>query len=98
MTGQEIIQYLQQRFNEEELETLDVHFAYNYGDYWKTTVAPDVNSIEVGYVRKDRRLGMDEQLFDDDEKEFIPEREFEFVQNDLETDPEKKIRKVIILS
>lgn len=23
----------------------EVHFAYNYGDYWRTTVAPEVTKI-----------------------------------------------------
>ena len=29
----------------------EVHFSYNYGDHWRTQVAPKVDSVEVGQVR-----------------------------------------------
>jgi hypothetical protein len=28
----------------------DVHFAYNYGDHWRTEVAPKVGRVDVGSV------------------------------------------------
>ena len=28
----------------------EVHFSYNYGDHWRTQVAPRVDSVETGYV------------------------------------------------
>lgn len=28
----------------------EVHFQYNYGDHWRTQVAPTVDSVENGYV------------------------------------------------
>lgn len=28
----------------------EVHFSYNYGDHWRTQVAPTVDSVDVGYV------------------------------------------------
>lgn len=28
----------------------EVHFSYNYGDHWRTQVAPQVGSVEPGYV------------------------------------------------
>ncbi len=28
----------------------EVHFQYNYGDHWHTTVAPEVSSVEMGVV------------------------------------------------
>jgi hypothetical protein len=38
----------------EELKYLpqdaEVHFAYNYGDHWRTQVAPKVGSVEMGLV------------------------------------------------
>jgi hypothetical protein len=38
----------------EELKFLDqeaeVHFEYNYGDHWRTSVAPRVQSINEGAV------------------------------------------------
>jgi hypothetical protein len=39
----------------EELEGLpedaDVHYSYNYGDYWHTNVAPEVTIVETGFVK-----------------------------------------------
>lgn len=29
----------------------EVHFAYNYGDHWRTQVAPKVDSVELGEVK-----------------------------------------------
>jgi len=29
----------------------EVHFQYNYGDHWRTQVAPTVDSVEMGLVR-----------------------------------------------
>lgn len=29
---------------------LDVHFSYNYGDHWRTEVAPRVSNIDMGIV------------------------------------------------
>jgi len=28
----------------------EVHFQYNYGDHWRTQVAPAVDSVEMGLV------------------------------------------------
>lgn len=28
----------------------EVHFQYNYGDHWRTQVAPSVDSVEMGFV------------------------------------------------
>jgi vacuolar-type H+-ATPase subunit D/Vma8 len=28
----------------------EVHFQYNYGDHWRTQVAPTVDSVEMGVV------------------------------------------------
>jgi len=30
----------------------EVHFAYPAGDYWRTTVAPKVASVEPGWVKR----------------------------------------------
>lgn len=46
MTVAELIAQLQQ-FDEDA----KVHFAYNAGDYWRTTVAPEASSVEEGYVK-----------------------------------------------
>jgi hypothetical protein len=29
----------------------EVHFSYNYGDHWRTQVAPTVDSVEMGLVQ-----------------------------------------------
>ena len=29
----------------------EVHFQYNYGDHWRTQVAPTVDFVEEGYVK-----------------------------------------------
>ena len=38
----------------EQLQYMDpnaeVHFSYNYGDHWRTQVAPKVRDCDVGYV------------------------------------------------
>ena len=28
----------------------EVHFTYNYGDHWRTQVAPGVDMVEMGFV------------------------------------------------
>jgi hypothetical protein len=46
MKVQDLIELLQQENPEAE-----VHFSYNYGDHWRTQVAPTVDSVETGYVK-----------------------------------------------
>jgi hypothetical protein len=29
----------------------EVHFQYNYGDYWKTQVAPTIDRVELGKIK-----------------------------------------------
>jgi hypothetical protein len=29
----------------------EVHFQYNYGDHWRTQVAPKVDTVDVGFVK-----------------------------------------------
>ena len=58
----------------EELKLMDpeaeVHFAYNYGDHWRTTVAPRVDNVSEGvvefsdYHRMDRLV---EEDYDDED-------------------------------
>jgi hypothetical protein len=45
MTVAELIEYLQ-----EEDQTLEVKFSYNSGDYWRTQVAKDIETVETGLV------------------------------------------------
>ena len=50
----------------------EVHFQYNYGDHWRTQVAPTVDSVEVGYVvysgyhQMDKVADMDDVDYDED--------------------------------
>ena len=44
----------------------EVHFSYNYGDHWRTQVAPTVDSVEVGYVKYSDYHRMDKLISDDD--------------------------------
>ena len=32
-------------------EDMEVHFQYNYGDHWRTQVAPKVDMVELGTVK-----------------------------------------------
>lgn len=56
-----------------ELKVLDgefeVHFQYNYGDHWRTQVAPDVKSVEVGRVTYSAYHSMPKVL-DEDDKDY----------------------------
>ena len=31
-------------------QDVEVHFSYNYGDHWRTEVAPKVSNIDMGIV------------------------------------------------
>ena len=60
----------------EQLQDLDqeaeVHFAYNYGDHWRTTVSPKVTRISEGFVdfsdyhRMDKLVEDEEDLYDEE--------------------------------
>ena len=54
----------------EQLMDLDpnaeVHFSYNYGDHWRTEVAPRVGSVLEGMVKYSEYHRMD-KLLDEDE-------------------------------
>ena len=56
---------------------MDVHFQYNYGDYWRTQVAPKVTSVEQipveysEYHRMPKIIEIDE----DDEEAYNNRRE-----------------------
>ena len=46
MTVQDLIEQL--GYMDKDAE---VHFSYNYGDHWRTQVAPTVDSVEPGFVK-----------------------------------------------
>jgi hypothetical protein len=51
----------------------DVHFAYNYGDHWRTEVAPKVGSVDEGAVVYSEYHRMDKMLEDTGDCEFDDE-------------------------
>jgi hypothetical protein len=50
----------------------EVHFAYNYGDHWRTEVAPKVSQVTEGvveysdYHRMDKLVTDEEDCYDED--------------------------------
>ena len=44
----------------------DVHFAYGYGDHWRTTVAPRVSEVSEGVVEFSDYHRMDKLIDDED--------------------------------
>lgn len=51
-------------------EDMEVHFEYNYGDHWRTTVAPKVTSVdeaEVVWSEYHRMPKIVERDYDEDE-------------------------------
>jgi hypothetical protein len=75
MTVQELIDELAYMNKDAE-----VHFAYNYGDHWRTEVAPKVGRVDEGAVVYSEYHRMDKMLeeeydveFDDDGNEVTDE-------------------------
>lgn len=58
MTLDETIEALQ-RLRQTVDGGTEVHFAYNYGDHWRTTVTPKVELIEEATVTHSGYHGMD---------------------------------------
>lgn len=77
----ELIELLQM-----EDQDAEVHFSYNYGDHWRTQVAPTVDSVETGYVKYSDYHRMDKVVDEDD---------FEYDDNG---EPEVEGTQVVILS
>lgn len=49
MTVAELIEQLEELVAD-GYENSDVKITYNYNDYWKTTVATDIENIDTGYT------------------------------------------------
>ena len=48
----------------------EVHFTYNYGDHWRTQVAPKASSVEMGFVKHSDYHRMDKVVepdYDDED-------------------------------
>jgi len=50
---------------------LEVHFSYNYGDHWRTIVAPAVTEVEDGKVTYSDYHQMDALVTDNEEDDNI---------------------------
>ena len=68
----------------------EVHFSYNYGDHWRTIVAPSVEIVEKGKVTYSSYHQMD-QLVTDNEEDGEEE-------DDQESAPDTTVRSVVVLS
>jgi hypothetical protein len=62
MTVAELIEYLQ-----EEDQTLEVKFSYNSGDYWRTQIAKDIETVETGLVEYSGYHRMDKVVENDED-------------------------------
>ena len=69
---------------------LEVHFSYNYGDHWRTIVAPVVTEVEDGKVTYSDYHQMDALVTDNEE-----DSEEEDGQ---ESTPGTTVRSVVVLS
>ena len=61
MNVKELIEQLQSMNPDAE-----VHFSYNYGDHWRTKVAPVADSVFEGVVKRSDYHGMDKLMDEDD--------------------------------
>ena len=70
MTVQELIEELSLYPDDMEVE-----FAYNYGDYWRTTVCKEIKNIDTGYVEYSAYHRMNKLVDNDDEEDDEEETE-----------------------
>jgi hypothetical protein len=85
MTVQELIEQLQDMD-----QNAEVHFAYNYGDHWRTEVAPRVGRVDEGKVVYSEYHRMDKMLED--------EYDVEFDEDTGEEIKDETLRRVVVLS
>ena len=67
----------------------EVHFSYNYGDHWRTIVAPSVEIVEKGKVTYSDYHQMDQLVIDKEDNE---------EEDDQESAPSTTARSVVVLS
>jgi hypothetical protein len=63
----------------------EVHFSYNYGDHWRTEVAPKVSRVEQALVAYSEYHRMDKMVDDEDS------------YDELTGDYKADVRKVVII-
>ena len=49
----------------------EVHFAYCYGDHWRTEVAPAISRVDEGMVAYSQYHQMDKMIDDDSDEETV---------------------------
>lgn len=67
----------------------DVHFAYNYGDHWRTEVAPKVCRVDEGVVEYSEYHRMDKMV--------TVEEDYDVLDEDSD-ERETKTRRVVVLA
>jgi hypothetical protein len=67
---------------------MEVHFAYNYGDHWRTEVAPKVSNVREGVVEYSDYHRMD--------KVATIEEDYDVYDEDT-GETETKVRRVVVL-
>jgi len=67
-----------------------VHFSYNYGDHWRTQVAPAASEAELGMVEYSSYHSMDKLVDEEDDECYDDEG------NEMES--ESKGKQVLIIS
>jgi hypothetical protein len=85
MLVKELIEMLQDMNQDAE-----VHYAYNYGDHWRTEVAPKVGRVDEGAVVYSEYHRMDKML----EEEY----DVEFDEETGEEIKDETLRRVVVLS
>ena len=68
-----------------EDQDAEVHFQYNYGDHWRTQVAPEVRSVHEGFVVNSDYHRMDKLVDDED------------CYDDETGDYKEELRRVVVL-
>lgn len=63
----------------------DVHFAYGYGDHWRTQVAPAVSQVDEGLVAYSEYHRMDKIVEEDSYMDEEP------------GNPDENVRRVVVL-
>jgi hypothetical protein len=86
----ELIEFLE-NFDSE----MEVGFAYNYGDYWRTQVVADIDQGEEGYVKYSEYHSMNAIASEDE----IAEAEYlEAYPEENKLLKEKQIKRMVILT
>ena len=67
-------------------QNAEVHFAYNYGDHWRTEVAPKVSQVTEGVVEYSDYHRMDKLVTDEEDC-------YDEETGDYKTD----VRKVVVI-